>query len=619
MQFFQKDDYYILSPFPTSSFIEDVGKSIGVDISEILEKNDKLLMFHKFFALEVYHLIRYINNKLNNKYQDALFLLKKYTWLKNYNTKTNISLNVEKLNQYHLLPHQISFVKKYLFDKQRFYFRGQFLAFEQGLGKTLTSISLFQYLEKNKVIILCPNSLQFNWKDELIKKANVNVEEVAILNIDKVTDKTKWLILNFEKIKKVPQNFVSANTGLIVDEAHYLKDLNTTRTRLLIEFVNENDEKVNDILLLSGTPLKGDESEFIPYLLILDKNSNKEVLKIFIRLFMQQEKNNELFKHIVMNRLALYFWRDIQANALTLPKKVIRYINVSPITDLDAFIWENIKKKIKKNILPFYLLKKKEYKQLQNAILQKIEKIDKIMYVKFLKYFHLLFSLKKVSPELKNYIIEKYSENKHIFTEEENKFMKNISHVKNVNLHIINKYINSFITQKRKQILEEIIEKNINLIVSIINEKEVKKILIMGTIVPPLFKLQNKLASKNIQSYIITGDLSVSERQKIVDKFKTDNVKVLIASIQTLGTGFTITEANSVLILNYPWRNADLEQAIARVYRYGQTLPVKINIFRVKTSSLNIHSHMEEIALQKKKLVQEIMDTLYSNQLTLYK
>ena len=46
---------------------------------------------------------------------------------------------------------------------------GYILAFEQGLGKTLTSIGLAECLKVDHVYIVCPNSLKENWALEIRK------------------------------------------------------------------------------------------------------------------------------------------------------------------------------------------------------------------------------------------------------------------------------------------------------------------------------------------------------------------------------------------------------------------------------------------------------------------
>jgi SNF2 family DNA or RNA helicase len=76
----------------------------------------------------------------------------------------------------------------------------------------------------------------------------------------------------------------------------------------------------------------------------------------------------------------------------------------------------------------------------------------------------------------------------------------------------------------------------------------------------------------------ITGSVSSSMRQSIVDQFQADkNAHVLVGQIQAAGTGLNI-QAASVVILCEPQIKPSLEvQAIARAHRMGQVRKVQVH------------------------------------------
>jgi SNF2 family DNA or RNA helicase len=76
----------------------------------------------------------------------------------------------------------------------------------------------------------------------------------------------------------------------------------------------------------------------------------------------------------------------------------------------------------------------------------------------------------------------------------------------------------------------------------------------------------------------ITGSVSSSMRQSIVDQFQADkNSHVLVGQIQAAGTGLNI-QAASVVILCEPQIKPSLEvQAIARAHRMGQVRKVQVH------------------------------------------
>ncbi|PPR01721.1 hypothetical protein CVT24_001597 [Panaeolus cyanescens] len=73
------------------------------------------------------------------------------------------------------------------------------------------------------------------------------------------------------------------------------------------------------------------------------------------------------------------------------------------------------------------------------------------------------------------------------------------------------------------------------------------------------------------------GGMDRGERDQALDIFaKEEECRVLLISIKAGGIGLNITSANNVIIMD-PWWNPYVEeQAIARVYRMGQTRPVEV-------------------------------------------
>jgi len=73
------------------------------------------------------------------------------------------------------------------------------------------------------------------------------------------------------------------------------------------------------------------------------------------------------------------------------------------------------------------------------------------------------------------------------------------------------------------------------------------------------------------------GDVPKEERSRDLDDFKTnDECRLLLASVQSGGTGLNIVEGNNVLFLDR-WYNPQIhDQAESRCHRLGQTKGVKI-------------------------------------------
>lgn len=91
--------------------------------------------------------------------------------------------------------------------------------------------------------------------------------------------------------------------------------------------------------------------------------------------------------------------------------------------------------------------------------------------------------------------------------------------------------------------------------------------------------LRSTLSSRlRIPAAIINGDVPPSDRQAIVDAFgAVQGPAVLVLNPKAAGTGLNITAANHVIHYNLEWNPAVEDQASARAYRRGQTLPVTVH------------------------------------------
>ena len=109
--------------------------------------------------------------------------------------------------------------------------RWAILADDMGLGKTtqaLVAASLYGL----PIIVICPASLQINWKREA---AIVGVE-IAVFSWAKIPDEPK-------------HDYI-----LICDEAHYAQSLKSARTKAMMQLATS--VRCHSLILLTGTPIK---------------------------------------------------------------------------------------------------------------------------------------------------------------------------------------------------------------------------------------------------------------------------------------------------------------------------------------------------------------------------
>ena len=124
------------------------------------------------------------------------------------------------------------------------------------------------------------------------------------------------------------------------------------------------------------------------------------------------------------------------------------------------------------------------------------------------------------------------------------------------------------------------------------------KVVIFNTFKDSAIELNRRL--KKYGSVLCTGDQTEDEISNRKDLFQNDNnVKVMVATWQKMGTGHTLHSANYCIFVDTPWTDADFQQAADRIYRIGQNK--KVTIIKLITKD-SYDERVEEI-LQNKEIL----------------
>lgn len=87
----------------------------------------------------------------------------------------------------------------------------------------------------------------------------------------------------------------------------------------------------------------------------------------------------------------------------------------------------------------------------------------------------------------------------------------------------------------------------------------------------------HKDAAYQLSDDAITGDTSPERRQQIVERFQKEG-GFIVGTYGGMGTGFTLTKATLVILLELHYSPMVMEQAIDRAYRIGQKNKITIHV-----------------------------------------
>lgn len=119
---------------------------------------------------------------------------------------------------------------------------------------------------------------------------------------------------------------------------------------------------------------------------------------------------------------------------------------------------------------------------------------------------------------------------------------------------------------------------------------------------------KDKLSENNINSVTITRE--TLDKMSEIDKFRNGNeFNVIIGTIASLGTGYSLPEANTIIFLDSPYTDSDRQQSIDRAHRLTTKHSITIIAFVCEGT---VDERVEEIVNQKV----EITDLLVNGKMT---
>lgn len=187
------------------------------------------------------------------------------------------------------LPHQLEAVYDYLLKVARVRF---LLADDAGAGKTIMAGLLVRELElrglAERILIVCPANLAFQWQRELKEKFDAKFLVLKGQDIRDQFGVNQWLernrvitSLDLAKRQDILPGLRQVHWDLvIVDEAHRMSAADESHKSLRYKLGELLRDISDHLLLLTATPHKGDPENFSLFLQLLDADAYADVKSI---------------------------------------------------------------------------------------------------------------------------------------------------------------------------------------------------------------------------------------------------------------------------------------------------------------------------------------------------
>ena len=392
------------------------------------------------------------------------------------------------------------------------------LADEMGVGKTVQAIGIaLMYKEEWPVLIICPSSLKFVWRDEILKWIpDINDDKINIQIFKSSKDYfkcgVKIYIMSYDLTVKLEDKITEKNFKFIIaDEAHYMKSPDAKRTKCLMPIIKRSKR----VILITGTPILAKPVELYPLLTMLRPDLFHN-FKEFGNRYCDPKRN--------------FFGMDWTGSS---NPKELNYI-------LRHIMIRRLKKEVMNQLPP----KKRQKVEIQTdpKVIKQIQAIN-LSSEKIIEKINELNN-SQINPNIVNYVNPEKPENDN----------ENL-------LNLFNKVYNLSAEAKISGVKEYIHY--------LIDNK--CKFLIFAHHMKMLDGIEEEVKKLKVDYIRIDGKVKLEKRQEYVYKYQHDETcLVAILSITACYTGITLTAASTVVFSELHMTPAVMIQAEDRAHRIGQ-------------------------------------------------
>lgn len=379
---------------------------------------------------------------------------------------------------------------------------------EQGLGKTITAILSADYILSKKE-----------------KNKRVIVVCPAFLQSNWQKEIESWSkfqefyrIYSYESFWRLPVQ-AQRCAILIADEAHYIKNRRAKRTEGVVNAAIATER----VILLTGTPIGNNNIlDLYTHLVCLDPTNQYSDYKIFRQRYTRRkthkfQKDESRNEDEFLKMLAPMSERRLKVDCLDLPEKIYHEFSCKG-TRVHQGLHVAHKMQAQEGF-DFDVIDKSSGEVVETLI-STSEKLQTLIY---------LLECLPSTAQVVIYVA----------------FRKSID--------LIMGYLKTGVDAKKaNRIGEKVIDHN--------GYKQMPNLLHRG-------KLKR---DKYSQSRVFHGDLSLKEKEKVLTDFKDNKFKILIATMQSMNVGVTLTNCSEVIYYSRTFSCTERAQSEDRFHRIGQ-------------------------------------------------
>lgn len=383
-------------------------------------------------------------------------------------------------------------------------------------GKTPTTIQSVVNEGYNKVLVLVPSFLKYQWQDEFIKWSNFTKEEIEIvkgkqndrvIQYHSVLNREKYvLIVSYDTIKTDIKKYLRLGEGfeaMIVDEAHFLRNVKSSRSQAVFDI----GKRIPIKYALTGTPAVQHPKDIYGILKFLYSNRFTSQYQ-FCDLFFEKVYDPFTYSNYTYGGFKPCMEKDLQnyLSCMSIQRKAEDVMNWLP---------EITRQTIKLDMSP------KQQK----------------LYNKMRDDFIVEIAGKEIDAQ--NALVQATRLNQ---------------------LSICPEIFGEGVPSSK-----------VDFVIDYVEENPLEPIIIFSSFTSALKVIHEKIKG----SVLLTGEQSAEQKKANVEAFQSGKSNVILANIQAGSVGWTIDRANTMIFLNRSFIPVDNQQAEARFLNTRPDMPNK--------------------------------------------
>ena len=422
-----------------------------------------------------------------------------------------------------LMPHQARFLASVRDGHRSF-----LLADEPGLGKTAQSVLAASVADAYPLLVVVPNVVKMNWAREVERwtpQRRVTVIHGDGRDVDAFAD---VFVVNYDILDR-HLSWISrfGFQGMVVDEAHMIKNVQSQRSRNVLALADRIRERVPGgrplLLALTGTPLINDIDDF-------------RAIWRFLGWSDAEKPGPELMAALESNGYTpadAAFYPAARQSVIELG--IVRRRKLDVAADLPA-----------KRVVDLPV-------ELDDDLGRGIREAERQLAEKLLARFTRIRA-SKLGQDLSDEAVIRMAAAQEL---EESNVSANGTNVFTM-VRQIGQAKAGLAADYAAQLA-----------------RSVGKVVFFAKHIDVMDRVEAALAERGLRTVSIRGDQTATFRQSQIDAFNTDpEVAVAVCSLTAAGVGVNLQAASNVVLAELSWTDAEQTQAIDRVHRIGQEEPV---------------------------------------------